>query len=497
MRHHAARTFIVTGIALFMVSLDNLIVTNALPSIRTDLGTGLEALEWTVNAYTLTFAVLLLTGAAVADRFGRRRLFAIGLTVFTASSAAAALAPGIGTLIAARAVQGAGAAIITPLTLTMLAAAVPAAKRGQALAAWGAMSGLGVALGPVVGGALTDHAGWQWIFWINVPIGVALLALVRPFLSESHGPRRPLDLVGTLLVSAGLLGIVLGLVEGNGRGWTSGLVLTSLTAGAVLLAGFLVYEARAAHPMLPLALFRGRGFSAVNGTALVMSFGMFGSVFLLAQFLQGVQGMSPLEAGVRTLPWTAMPVLVAPLTAPLMARIGARNVLVIALAFQTAGIVWMSAVTTTDVSYSALLPAFVLAGIGMGLFFSPQARLVLAFAPQELTGVASGVSNALRQLGTVLGIAVLGAVFAANGDFESPATFTAGLTAATWSGAAVLAVAVVVALIIPARMPASAATATTPEPAEAAELPEVAKPAQSAQSAQPDGPAQSQASAPA
>ncbi|MEU5876728.1 DHA2 family efflux MFS transporter permease subunit [Spirillospora sp. NPDC047279] len=470
MRHHPLRTFIVTGIALFMVSLDNLIVTNALPSIRADLGTGLEALEWTVNAYTLTFAVLLLTGAAVADRFGRRRLFMIGLTVFTASSAAAALAPGIGTLIAARAVQGAGAAIITPLTLTMLAAAVPAAKRGQALAAWGAMSGLGVALGPVVGGALTDAAAWQWIFWINVPIGIVLLALARPFLTESHGPRRPLDLIGTVLVSAGLLGIVLGLVEGNGRGWTSGLVLASLIAGAALLVAFLAYEARAAHPMLPLGLFRSRGFSAVNASALVMSFGMFGAVFLLAQFLQGVQGMSPLEAGVRTLPWTAMPVLVAPLTAPLMSRIGARNVLVIALAFQAAGIAWLSAVTTADVAYTALLPAFVLSGVGMGLFFSPQARLVLEFAPQEYTGVASGVANALRQLGTVLGIAVLGAVFAANGDFSSPASFTSGLNAATWSGAAVLAVAVVVALLIPSRLPAPA-SAQAQTPAQAATPP--------------------------
>ncbi|GAA2605977.1 DHA2 family efflux MFS transporter permease subunit [Actinomadura fulvescens] len=470
MRHHPLKTFIVTGIALFMVSLDNLIVTNALPSIRADLGTGLEALEWTVNAYTLTFAVLLLTGAAVADRFGRRRLFVIGMTVFTVSSAAAALAPGIGTLIAARAIQGAGAAIVAPLTLTMLAAAVPAAKRGQALAAWGAMSGLGVALGPVVGGALTEYATWQWIFWINVPIGVVLLALARPFLTESHGPRKPLDLAGTVMVSVGLFGIVLGLVEGNGRGWTSGLVLGSLIVGAAVLVGFLVYEARTAHPMLPLALFRGRGFSAVNATALVMSFGMFGAVFLLAQFLQSVQGMSPLEAGVRTLPWTAMPVLVAPLTVPLMARIGARNVLVVALTFQTAGIAWLAAVTSVDVTYSAQLPAFVLAGVGMGLFFSPQARLVLAFAPQEFTGVASGVSNALRQLGTVLGVAVLGAVFAANGDFESPATFTAGLTAATWSGAAVLAVAVVVALIIPVRLPASSdadATSERGEPAPA------------------------------
>ncbi|MFB4301616.1 MFS transporter [Actinomadura sp. NTSP31] len=464
---HPIRTFVITGVALFMVALDNLIVTNALPDIRTDLGTGLEGLEWTVNAYTLTFAVLLLPAAAVADRWGRRRLFIGGLAVFTAASAAAALAPDIGTLIAARAVQGAGGAIVMPLTLTLLAAAVPPARRGVALAAWSMMSGLGVALGPVLGGAVTEAATWQWIFWINVPVGAVLLALAPGFLTESRGAAKRLDLVGTVLVAGGVLGLVLGLVRANEHGWTSGQVLGSLIGGAVLLLAFAGYEARTAEPVLPMRMFRSRGFSVVNGLSLVMSFAMFGATFLLIQFMQGVQHMSPLGAGVRSLPWTGMPLLVAPLTAPLIARIGVRNVLALAMAFQTAGIAWLAAVLSPTATYGEMVPAFVLAGIGMGLFFPPIARAVLGFAPPELSGVASGVSNSLRQLGTVLGIAVLGAVFAAQGDFTTPQAFTDGLQPALWLAAAVLGAAAAAALLVPA-LPAHGeqVPVEAPEPAE-------------------------------
>ncbi|MFD0685675.1 MFS transporter [Actinomadura fibrosa] len=450
---HPVRTFIVTGIALFMVALDNLIVTNALPAIRTDLGTGLEGLEWTVNAYTLTFAVLLLPAAAVADRYGRRRLFIGGLAVFTAASAAAALAPNIGTLIAARAVQGAGGAVVMPLTLTLLAAAVPPARRGVALAAWSTMSGLGVALGPVLGGAVTEYATWQWIFWVNVPVGVVLLALAPGFLTESRGAAKRLDVPGTLLVTGGLLGIVLGLVRGNEHGWTSAQVLGSLVAGVVLVLAFVGYELRARAPMLPMRLFRDRGFALTNVATLAMASGMFGATFLLVQFLQGVSQMGPLEAGVRTLPWTGMPILVAPLTAPLIGRLGVRTVLAVALAFQAAGLGWLALVLAPDVSYGSMVPAFVLAGVGMGLFFPPAARAALGFAPPELAGVASGVSNAVRQLGTVLGVAVLGAVFSGQGGFGSPQTFVDGLLPAVWIGAAVVAAGAVAAALIPGRLP--------------------------------------------
>src|SRR5689334_2979528 len=232
---------VITSVAGFMAALDNLVVTTALPSIRRDLGGALDDLVWTVSAYTLTFAVLLMFGAALGDRFGRRRLFLVGLSVFTGASAAAAMATVLDSLTAARAVQGVGAAIIMPLTLTLLTAAVPAAKRGMAYGIWGAVNGLAVASGPLIGGSLTEHVSWHWIFWLNVPLGLALLPLARLRLAESHGAGAPLDITGTLLVSGGLFGIVYGLVRGPAEGWTSPIVLTGLLAGAALLTGFVVH----------------------------------------------------------------------------------------------------------------------------------------------------------------------------------------------------------------------------------------------------------------
>ncbi|HSV67752.1 MAG TPA: MFS transporter [Mycobacteriales bacterium] len=466
-RGRALWTFVITGTALFMVALDNLVVTNALPSIQRDLDAGLEGLEWTVNAYTLTFAVFLLTGSALGDRYGRRRLFLAGLAVFTGASAVAALAPNITVLVAARAVQGLGAAVVTPLTLTLLAGAVPREKRGLAFGAWSAASGLAVALGPVVGGAITESASWQWIFWINVPIGVLLLPLAAWRLTESRGAGTRLDLPGTLLGTGGLLGLVLGLVRGNGHGWTSPSVLGALVGGTALLAGFLAWERRAAQPVLPLNLFANRGFAITNAVSLAMAFGMFGSIFLLSQFLQVVQGYSPLEAGVRTLPWTAMPVLAAPLAGALSDRLGPRQLLLAGLALQSAGLGWLAWAITPDVRYVAMVPGFVLAGIGMGLFFAPVARMVLGFVRPEEEGVASGASNALRQLGTVLGVAVLSAVFAAAGGYGSGQRFVDGLTPAMAVGAAVLGAAVLIGLFIPGsrRRPAAA-----PVPAAVPEL---------------------------
>ncbi|MGW0900723.1 MFS transporter, partial [Streptomyces goshikiensis] len=286
-----------TATAGFMAALDNLVVTTALPAIRTDLGGKLEDLEWTVNAYTLTFAVLLMFGAALGDRFGRRRLFITGLAVFTAASAAGALSPGINELIAARAVQGVGAAIMMPLTLTLLTAAVPAARRGMALGIYGAVTGLAVASGPLIGGSLTEHMSWQWIFWLNVPIGLALIPLARLRLAESSAPQARLDVPGTLLISGGLFGIVYGLVNANAHGWTSAPVLTGLIGGAVLVGGFIRHGFHSTNPMLPMRLFRNRGFLGINFASLLMYVGMFGSIFLLSQYFQGVSGYSPAEAG--------------------------------------------------------------------------------------------------------------------------------------------------------------------------------------------------------
>src|SRR5215471_13862990 len=424
-------TFVVTSTALFMGSLDNLVVTTALPSIRDHLHASLGDLQWTVNAYTLTFAVLLLTGATLGERFGRRRLFTAGLAVFTAGSAAAALAPGIGWLVAARAVQGVGAAVLIPLTLTLLSAAVPPERRGLVLGAWGAVGGLAVAVGPLVGGAIVDGASWQWIFWVNVPIGVAMLPFARTKLNESKGAATRLDWPGLVLASLGLFGIVLGVVRGNAHGWTSMTVLPPMVIGAVLVAAFVAWELRGTRtPMLPMRLFRSRGFTTTNAASLLMYFGMFGSIFLLAQFLQVVQHYSPLEAGLRTLPWTGMPVLVAPIAGALSDRIGGRSLLVTGLALQAIGLGWLAAVISPTVAYATMVPAFVVSGVGMSLFFAPVANVVLGSVRRDQEGIASGATNAIRELGGVFGIAVLGAVFAARGGYTSGAAFVSGLSAA-------------------------------------------------------------------
>ncbi|MFE7861388.1 DHA2 family efflux MFS transporter permease subunit [Streptomyces sp. NPDC057403] len=440
---------VITSVAGFMAALDNLVVTTALPSIRKDLGGALDDLEWTVSAYTLTFAVLLMFGAALGDRFGRRRLFLTGLTIFTGASAAAAMSTGINGLIAARAVQGVGAAIMMPLTLTLLTAAVPAAKRGMAYGIWGAVNGLAVASGPLIGGSLTEHVSWHWIFWLNVPLGIALLPLARLRLAESYGTGAPLDIPGTLLASTGLFGIVYGLVRGPADGWTAPLVLTGLFAGAALLTAFVLYSLRAKNPMLPMRLFRSRAFSGINAASLLMFLGMFGSIFLLSQFMQGVLGYSPTEAGLRMLPWTGMPMLVAPVAGILSDRIGGRPVVAAGLFLQAAGLGWMASVVDPGVSYAAQLPALIISGIGMGLFFAPAANLVMSSVRGSEQGIASGANNALREVGGALGIAIMSSIFSSQGGYDSAQTFVDGLQPALVTGAAVVAVAGAAALLIP------------------------------------------------
>ncbi|MER5813515.1 DHA2 family efflux MFS transporter permease subunit [Streptomyces sp. NPDC002033] len=455
----AVWALILTGAASFMAALDNLVVTTALPAIRADLGGKLEDLEWTVNAYTLTFAVLLLFGSALGDRFGRRRLFMAGLATFTAASAAAALSPGIDALIAARAVQGVGAAVMMPLSLTLLAAAVPAARRGMALGIYGAVGGLAVASGPLIGGSLTEHISWQWIFWLNVPIGLALLPLARLRLAESTAPNSRLDVPGTLLISGGLFGIVYGLVNANAHGWTSAPVLTGLIAGSALVGGFIHHGFHNANPMLPMRLFRDRGFFGINLASLLMYLGMFGSIFLLSQFLQGVAGYSPTQAGLRMLPWTGMAVIVAPIAGILSDRIGGRPVVVAGLALQAIGLGWFAMVLSPDVSYAAQLPALVLSGIGMSLFFAPANNVLMSTVTPADQGKASGANNALREVGGALGVAILASVFSARGGYETPRAFTDGTVPALWIGAAAVALAAGLALLLPRRT----RTATAPD----------------------------------
>ena len=465
MNKHSGWTLAIVSIALFMVTLDNLVVTNALVSIREDLGASLEDLEWTVNAYTLSYAVFLLTAAALGDRFGRRLVFAVGIGLFTVSSAAAAIAPSTDALIAARVFQGLGGAVITPLSLTLLSEAFSAEKRGLALGIWSGVSGLGVALGPVVGGAVVDGFSWHWIFWLNVPIGLALAPAALRILRESRGTNASLDLPGVALASGGLLGVVFGIVRAQELGWTSTTVIASIAAGSALLAAFAVWETRTATPMLPMEFFRNRAFAATNGVSLAMFFGAFGSIFLLAQFFQVAQGYSPLEAGLRTLPWTAMPIFVAPVAGILSDRIGSRPLMAAGLALQAAALTWIAIVTAPDMAYALVVPGFVMAGTGMALVFAPAANAVLGSVRPDQAGQASGANNTVREIGGVLGVAVLATVFTGAGGFESPQAYVDGLIPAVWVGAAVLAVGAVVALFVPGKRAAAVSAIAPAAPA--------------------------------
>jgi EmrB/QacA subfamily drug resistance transporter len=467
MKNRTLWTFVITSVALFMVTLDNLVVTTAIPVIRNDLGASLESLEWTVNAYTLTFAVLLLTGAALGDRFGRRRLLSLGIGLFTAGSVAAALAPSIEILNLARAVQGLGGAIVMPLTLTILSAAVPADKRGLALGAWGGISGLAVALGPVVGGAIVQGISWQWIFWLNVPIGLALVPLALTRLSESHGPAARLDLRGLALSAAGLFGIVWGLVRGNAQGWASTEILGALLGGAVLLVAFVAWELRAENPMLPMRFFRNQTFTLANTASLFMFFGMFGSIFLLSQFFQTVQGYSPLGSGMRILPWTLAPMFVAPIAGALSDKISGKTLIGTGLSLQALGLAWLGLISTPTTPYSEFVAPFILAGVGMGLFFAPVANVVLSAVRPSEEGQASGANNAIRELGGVFGVAVLASVFARLGGYQSGNAFVDGMNPAILIGAAVVAVGAAAAFAIPkhrrAKQPQEIMTEPVPE----------------------------------
>jgi EmrB/QacA subfamily drug resistance transporter len=452
-------TFVVVSVAVFMASLDNLIVTTALPVIKEALGASLQELQWTVNAYTLTFAVLLLTGAALGDRFGRKRMFLVGISIFTLGSAMAALAPSIGLLITARAIQGMGGAIVTPLTLTILSAAVAPARRGLALGVWSGVGCLAIAIAPVVGGAIVESFSWQWVFWINVPIGLGLLPIAWMRIEETTGSNRALDIPGLALASAGLLGLVWGLVRSDAHGWMSIGVAGPIAAGVTLVSLFVWWEARSRSPMVPMRFFRRRAFSTANLTSMLMSFGLFGSVFLLAQFFQIVQHYSPLEAGLRTLPWTAMPILVAPFAGLLSDRIGSRPLLVSGMALMAGGLAWIAAVVSPTVPYVDLVPPFALGGIGMSLFFAPVANVVLSAVRREEEGKASGVNNTIREVGGVFGVAVLASIFASTGGYASPAAFTNGLDAALWVGAIVVGLGTVAALWIPGRKAATSLAA--------------------------------------
>ena len=439
--------FVVVSIALFMVMLDNLVVLTALPAIRTALKATVPDLEWTVNAYTLTFAVLMMTGAALGDRFGRKRMFLFGVSVFTVGSALAALSGSALELSLARGAQGLGSAFVMPLTLTILTRAFPEERRAAVIGLWSGISGLGLAIGPLVGGAIVSGIAWSAIFWVNVPVGIVVIVLGWLRLEESRGNHQPLDFPGIVLAGLGFLGLTYGLIRGNALGWTSGEIVASLVGGIVLLAAFIAWERRTPTPMLPLSMFRIRDFSAANSVGFLMSAGMFGSIFLLTLFVQEIQGASPLQAGLKTMPWTGTILLVAPVAGLLTGKLGARYVVFTGMLSQVAALLWLGTASQASTPYPELLPAFILGGFGMGLTFAPLSATVMAAVSGNQQGQASGSYNAIRELGGVFGIAVLGAVF--QHVATSPSHFVTGFHVAIFAGAAVVGVGALSALFLP------------------------------------------------
>ena len=440
---------IAASLPMFMATLDNLVMTNALPSIRLDLGASVEELQWFVNAFTLSFASFILMAAALGDRLGRRTVFVVGIVVFTIASVFSALSYEPWMLIVSRALQGFGAAAVMPLSLTLLVGSVETKFRPLAIGIWGGITGLGVALGPLVGGAVVEGWNWEAIFWLNVPVGIVAIPLALLALPNTFGERLRADVVGVLLAGLGVLGVVYGIVSGNDKGWDSIEVMGSLLVGAALMAAFIIWESRVDAPLLPLRLFRDRSFSVANIVGLTFSFGVFGSIFILIQFLQVVQGYTPLGAGVATMPWTMAPMVVAPLAGLVAPRVGTRLLIIVGLTLQAFGVLWLSATMSADVEYTTMLPAFIAAGIGMGLVFAPISTAVLATMKSADHAKASGTNSTVREVGVALGIAVLTAIFVGAGGELTPDLYVDAAKPAVLVGGLVLALAAALALLLP------------------------------------------------
>jgi EmrB/QacA subfamily drug resistance transporter len=421
---------VITAAAGLIVALDQLVVATALKTIRDDLGASMASLEWTVNAFSLSFAALMVPAAELGDRIGRKRVYLIGLVLFALASAACAVAPDVGLLITARVVQGAGGALISPAALALLTAATPPQKRGSVMGIYAAVMGLAVVGGPLVGGAVAQGIAWQWIFWINLPIIAVVLPFAAAKLTETKGnPGRP-DLLGVVLVAASMFGIVWGLVRSGTAGWSGGEVLATLIGGGLLLAVFVAWELRAKAPMLPMRLFKIPAFAAGNISTLLLTASLFSTVFFLAQYLQIGLGYSPLGAGVRFLPWTVPLFFIAPVAGRLQDRIGPRWLISAGLTLQGAGLVWLAVTAHRHDSYASSVAALVLAGIGTSMAMPAQQSAVMSSAPVSSMSKAAGTFSTVRQVGGALGIAILAAVFAAHGSDRSPLGFADGFSAA-------------------------------------------------------------------
>ena len=444
---------VLSSVASLMVALDALVVSTALGVIRSDLHASIDELEWTVNAYGLSFAVLLVPAAALGDRLGRRRLFAAGLGLFVLGSIACALSPNAGLLIASRAVQGSAAALVAPLSLALVSTAFPPERRGWAMGVYGGITGIAVLGGPVIGGAVTQGLAWQWVFWINVPIGLAAIPLVLTRIPESYGPRARLDTPGLVLVTVAAMGVVWGLMRGNDVGWGSAETIATLAVGLAALVAFVFVERRAAEPMLPPRMFARRGFSAGTGSNFLFSASLFSAVFFMAQFQQISLGQGPLDSGLRLLPWTATLFIVAPIAGALTNRIGERTLVTLGLAMQAAGMAWVAAIASPHMTYWHMIPPLIIAGAGISMAIpSAQNAVMNAVAPDDL-GKASGAYMTTRQLGGVFGLALAVAVFTGAGSYASPAAFSDGFVPALTVSAALSAAGALVAALLPRRTP--------------------------------------------
>jgi EmrB/QacA subfamily drug resistance transporter len=448
-----------TSTAYFMVVLDSSVVLTALPRMQRDLHTDLASLQWTINAYGIAFAAGIITASALGDRFGRRRIFTIGLTLFTLASAACAIAPNAGELIAARTVQGLGAAVVLPLSLTILTTAFPVERRGFIVGIYGGLAGLAVAGGPLLGGAVTQGLDWKWIFWLNVPIGVVAIALAVRLLAESHGAPERLDLTGVALVTGGVVAIVWALVRADAAGWSSAEILGSLLAGSVLLAAFLAWESRTAEPLVPLRLFRSPAFAFGNAATFFMSGAIFAAAFLIIQEFQFARGYSPISTGLRLLPFFATPMLVSPVAGAVADRIGLRPVMAVGLTLQTAGFAWVAVRGSLATSWIELMLALLVAGVGVSMALPTVPTAVLnGVAPTDV-GKASGTNYMAQRLGAVIAIAIGSAVFSAHGHLGTPASVTAGFRPAMWSCVAFALLAALTSMAVTSPGPAPAARA--------------------------------------
>jgi EmrB/QacA subfamily drug resistance transporter len=452
-----------TSTAYFMVVLDASVLITALPRMQRDLHVGLSSLQWTFNAYGIAFAAGIITAAALGDRFGRRRLFTGGLAFFTIASAACALAPSAGALIAARTVQGLGGAVVLPLSLTILTTAFPAEKRGMIVGVYGGLAGLAVALGPVVGGVVTEGIDWHWIFWLNVPIGLVATVLGLRLLPESYGAKERLDLIGVGLVTTGVVALVWALTRANDVGWSSAETVMTLAAGGILLAAFLLWENWVRQPMVPLRLFAVREFAIGNLTTFLMSGAIFAAAFFVTQEFQFARGYSPVGTGLRLLPFFATPMFISPLAGALSDRIGRRPIMVVGLSLQAIGFVWVAARGSLSTNWIELTVALLVAGIGISMALPTVPTAVLSAVSPEEMGKASGINYMAQRFGAVFAIAIGSAVFSAYGHLGSPASVTAGFRPALWACAVFAVLAAVSAVGITSRKPATAAHPETAE----------------------------------